>query len=242
MYESIACFTIDDTTVFDEADRNLIERNIAALLQDIGVIPEGASKEAAMGAFNSLVRSQVPRTLKRGLGTVGFQYTYLFAACLSFWHCSVDLVATCIRVGQSPLWMCFARFDGAHTACLAVPLSLAFAARASQSCLKFNGVKDILYTLLVTICLYLLLLAFSVCRYRLVTLALLAAAESQSEAILAYSVWWVAGILLGVLTWRIYKQESPIVYQRHTNVAMSGLMDLIENFADLRAVHSKEMV
>merc|ERR1712060_104962 len=108
-------------------------------------------------------------TLKRCLGTVGFQYNFIFATCLSFWHTNVDFVATCISGGHSPPWMCLARFDGAHTAVIVVPLALGFVARASQVCLKLTGITEIVYTLLVSAGLYLFLLAFVACRTTLVT-------------------------------------------------------------------------
>uniref|UniRef100_A0A7S4SJD9 Uncharacterized protein n=1 Tax=Alexandrium monilatum TaxID=311494 RepID=A0A7S4SJD9_9DINO len=57
-----------------EADREVVEGNVAAFIQCLGLASQDDSAEHALEIFNSLVRERVPGALQHSLGRLGLRY------------------------------------------------------------------------------------------------------------------------------------------------------------------------
>jgi len=151
MWDSIKYFQIENAKLHDEGDRPLVEGNIKALAVDTGLIGREATVQAALTAFNEIVRTQVPAAINRCLGDVGFRYHYIFAITYFQVLDEMDLLATCIQHSDYALWECCVRFDGVNLGSILYPVGMAVVWKASQQFLNLHGVANLAYLITVTL-------------------------------------------------------------------------------------------
>uniref|UniRef100_A0A7S4SBS6 TIR domain-containing protein n=1 Tax=Alexandrium monilatum TaxID=311494 RepID=A0A7S4SBS6_9DINO len=100
----VAGFRIQDATCTVEADRKLIEGNIAAFMQCLGLVggqwEEEDDVETALETFNGLVRERVPRALARSLGHLGMGYKTISAMSCALLVRPFDDIGGCLHGNQ----------------------------------------------------------------------------------------------------------------------------------------------
>lgn len=79
-YSSLADFNVNESKCADESDRPMVYDSIAAIMRAMGLTTSHGSRDDALEAFNSLVRTRLPTAVQKSLGKhLGLQYIHLLA-------------------------------------------------------------------------------------------------------------------------------------------------------------------
>lgn len=139
MTSRLANFAIHTCLCSCEDDRPRVRRNIAMLMRAIQAVrPEDADADA-LAAFDSLVRSALPKALVASVGPNGLLYRHVLvvAACLIAAP-RLDKLAG-LAFGMQPHHAVAAILRDAWVVTGQIPVTFAFLARWSARCLHLNG-------------------------------------------------------------------------------------------------------
>uniref|UniRef100_A0A7S4SKU6 Uncharacterized protein n=1 Tax=Alexandrium monilatum TaxID=311494 RepID=A0A7S4SKU6_9DINO len=118
-------FRIQSAVCTLEADREVVEGNVAAFIQCLGLASQDDSAEHALEIFNSLVRERVPGALQHSLGRLGLRYRTVAAMSCVFLLRPFDTVNAYLH-GERPFSSIAGEVVGSWTIGLAIiPLAVA---------------------------------------------------------------------------------------------------------------------
>mmetsp|Transcript_141133 Transcript_141133/g.450831 ORF Transcript_141133/g.450831 Transcript_141133/m.450831 type:complete len:619 (+) Transcript_141133:60-1916(+) len=157
-------FSVSECRCFDEKDRPIVYRNIAVLMRHVEAVPKDSDEDAALEAFDELVRAELPNAIAGSVGRHVLKYKHL--VCVAAVTGLPDLMdkSAGLRHGMPPRHMVAELFFFLPTVVAFFPMVSVWLQIWSRRCLNLHGCAEFLYLLAILLFLVvpILLLGFLV--------------------------------------------------------------------------------
>lgn len=139
MSTHVANFCIGDAKCFNEQDRTLVQRNIAAFMSATGRAPPEVEEEEGLQVFGELIRQVVPDALANSLGRAKIPYKYVVIMFLSQTFLFLDIIGSDLLSGLGPMSFVEDFFAQATIQFAVLPLAVWLVSWLTRSSLWLTG-------------------------------------------------------------------------------------------------------
>jgi len=172
MRSRFRAFTVWNCDCANENDRPIVEKNIALLMQAMLGFPQDFSDDYALHEFHKLIHKSLPEALFPVLGRLTFRYRHTALVALLVY--GADAADELNALPKEALGNLAIILDKVWRGCFQIPITIALIELLASLHLGFTGVKDVCWTIFITLLVTGVLIAYDQLLYWLHTPPVLA--------------------------------------------------------------------